>query len=115
MDLLLHSGSNPGIILLRDLIREQSLDAFTAARLVAYAGAYAKVPTEKLVLEFQSVVDAQLPGKSDELGVYKNAAILSLANLIGAACSENVCKLVKIEEARKTYLDVVTSTSFISF
>ena len=55
LDLLLHSGSNAGIILLRDLIRDGKLDEHLAARLVAYAGAYVKQPSEKLLLEFQVI------------------------------------------------------------
>lgn len=113
LDLILHSGSNPGIILIRDLIKEQKLDAFTAARLVAYIGAFVKVPSEKLILEFQTISEAELlAGKSDELGVYKNAVTLSLSNLIGKTCTDNTnCKVIKIEEFRKKYLDIVTGRS----
>ena len=53
LDLLMHSGSNAGLILLRDLIREGKLDAYLAARLVAYAGTFVKQPTVKLLQEFQ--------------------------------------------------------------
>lgn len=58
LDLLLHSGSNVALILLRDLIHTDKLDELTAARLVGYAGVFVKQPTEKLLLEFQ-VIDWQ--------------------------------------------------------
>ena len=109
LDLILHSGSNPGIILIRDLIKEQKLDAFTAARLVAYTGAFVKVPSERLVLEFQTISEIeQTAGKSDELGVYKNAVVLALSNLIGKTCTDDAsCKVIRVEEFRKKYLDIV--------
>lgn len=123
MDLLLHSGSNSGIILLRDLLRGEAgqLDEMTAARLIAYAGAYVKQPSEKLLLE----VIGLLPGGTDTvklsggepLGIYRNAVVLAIASLIGKTCGTAVqqgfssppgCRIVRIEEYQKKFLDKVT-------
>lgn len=109
MDLILHSGSNVGVILLRDLILEKQLDHFAAARLVAYAGAYVKVPTEKLVLEFQKILDSANAEGADYLNVLKNAAILATARLIGKACpsGSTSCQSIRIEEWQNRYFDLV--------
>lgn len=117
MDLILHSGSNVGVILLRDLIREQQLDVFTAARLVAYAGAYVKVPSEKLLSEFQTIQDAKLPGDGDQLDVFKNAVVLAIASLIGKTCSgsSTACKTIRIEEWQKKYFDTITCIEFFKY
>lgn len=110
MDLILHSGSNVGIILLRDLIREQQLDAFAAARLVAYAGAYVKEPTEKLLLEFKTLADVQISGDGDQLGVFKSATVLAIASMVGKACSGgSTCKSIRIDEWQKKYFNTITS------
>lgn len=102
-----------GVILLRDLIREQQLDVFTAARLVAYAGAYVKVPSEKLLSEFQTIQDAKFPGDGDQLGVFRNAAVLAVASLIGKTCSSSTaCKSIRIEEWQKKYFDIITCNRF---
>ena len=111
LDLILHSGSNVGIILLRDLIREQQLDAFTAARLVAYAGAYVKEPSEKLLLEFKTLSDINISGDGDQLGIYKSATVLAIASMVHKTCSgTSVCKSVNIDEWQKKYFNTVTST-----
>lgn len=104
-----------GVILLRDLIREQQLDYFTAARLVAYAGAYVKVPTEKLLTEFQTILDAKFPDGGDQLSVFKNAAVLAIASLVGKTCSSGPtsCKSIRIEEWQKKYFDIVTCKDFL--
>jgi hypothetical protein len=109
LDLILHSGSNVGIILLRDLILEGLVDGWTAARLVAYAGAYIKEPSEKLLLEFQQITEAEIPGEGDQLNVFKNAAILAVASLIGKTCSGPiVCRSVKIDEWQKKYHNIIS-------
>ena len=109
MDLILHSGSNVGIILLRDLILEGLVDGWTAACLVAYAGAYIKEPSEKLLLEFQQITEAEIPGEGDHLNVFKNAAILAVASLMGKTCSGPiVCRSVKIDEWHKKYHNIIS-------
>jgi Lipoprotein amino terminal region len=108
LDLILHSGSNVGIILIRDLILEGSLDTWSAARLVAYAGIYVKEPSEKLLLEFQQITEAKISGEGDQLNVFKNAAILAVASLVGKTCSApRVCQTVKIDEWQKKYYDII--------
>ena len=109
LDLILHSGSNVGVILLRDLIQEKQIDHFTAARLVAYAGAYVKVPSEKLLIEFQKILDMALADAADNLNVLKNAAILATARLISRACTygSTDCQSIRIEEWQQKYFDSV--------
>lgn len=108
MDLILHSGSNVGVILIRDLILEGSLDVWSAARLVAYAGIYVKEPSEKLLLEFQQITEAKISGEGDQLNVFKNAAILAVASLVGKTCSiPRVCRTVKIDEWQKKYYGII--------
>lgn len=108
LDLILHSGSNVGVILIRDLILEGSLDVWSAARLVAYAGIYVKEPSEKLLLEFQQITDAKISGEGDQLNVFKNAAILAVASLVGKTCSApRVCRTVKIDEWQKKYYGII--------
>lgn len=116
LDLLLHSGSNVGIILLRDLVRENQLDAFTAARLVAYAGAYVKEPSEPLLAEFLTLLDIKLPAGSDPWGVYRNAAVLAVASFIGKTCASGpstTCQSFRVDEWRQGYFDKVTSTYYM--
>lgn len=114
MDLILHSGSNVGVILIRDLILEGQLDVWTAARLVAYAGVYVKEPSEKLLLEFLQILDAKILGEGDQLSVFKNAAILAVASLIGKTCSDSPssCRSVKIEEWQQKYYKIVAGEPF---
>lgn len=109
MDLILHSGSNVGVILIRDLILEGQLDVWTAARVVAYAGVYVKEPSEKLLLEFQQILDAKISGEGDHLRVFKNAAVLAVASLIGKTCSTgpSSCQSIKIEEWQRKYYNVI--------
>lgn len=113
LDLILHSGSNVGVILIRDLILEGQLDVWTAARLVAYAGVYVKEPSEKLLLEFLQILDAKISGEGDQLSVFKNAAILAVASLIGKTCSDSPssCRSVKIEEWQQKYYKIVAASS----
>ncbi|XP_046463734.1 uncharacterized protein LOC124209680 [Daphnia pulex] len=112
LDLILHSGSNVGVILIRDLILEGSLDVWSAARLVAYAGIYVKEPSEKLLLEFQQITEAKISGEGDQLNVFKNAAILAVASLVGRTCSApRVCRTVKIDEWQKKYYGIIASSS----
>lgn len=109
LDLILHSGSNVGVILLRDLIREQLLDAFTATRLVAYASAYVKEPSEKLLLEFQTMADFKISGEGDHFGVFQNAVVLAIASLIGKTCSAPaVCRSIRVDEWQKKYFNIIT-------
>ena len=115
LDLLLHSGSNAGLILLRDLIREGGhLDEMTAARLTAYAGAYVKQPSEKLLQELlglmTSPAEAKLVG-GEPLGVFRNAAVLAVSSLIGKTCGDGSCRSVRIDDYRKSFLDKVTSAT----
>ena len=86
------------------------MDSFTAARLVAYAGAYVKEPTEKLLLEFQTITDSKLPTDGDYLKVFSNAATLAIASLIGKTCSgSSTCRSIRIEEWRQKYFNNVKS------
>ena len=107
LDLLLHSGSNVGIILLRDLATERALDEWTAARLVAYAGAYVKEPSEALV---QAVQQMQNKDFWPEAEMFHRAAVLAVSSLIGKSCSDptSSCSSVRIDDWRKKYLDVLT-------
>lgn len=113
MDLLLHSGSNSGIVLLRDLIREGGhLDEMTAARLIAYAGAFVKTPNEKLLTELIGLLPgggetAKLVG-GEPLGVYQNAAVLAVAGLIGKTCAPHGCRNFRMEEYQKKFFEKVT-------
>jgi len=55
LDLLIQSGSSAGIVLLRDLIRTESLDERKAAHLVAAAGSHAQYPSDKLLDIFKVI------------------------------------------------------------
>ena len=110
LDLLLHSGSNVGIILLRDLVTERAIDEWTAARLVAYAGAYVKEPSETLV---QAVQQMQNKEFWPEAEMFHRAAVLAVSSLIGKTCSASSpsspsCTSVRIQDWQKKYLDIFT-------
>ena len=114
LDLLLHSGSNAGIVLLRDLVKERALDEWTAARLIAYAGAYVKEPSEALVHAVESMQEKNFWPEAE---LFHRAAILAVSSLVGKTCSTTSnadrCSVVRIDDWRNKYLNKLTGNNSI--
>ena len=78
------AGSNPGALMIKELILDGKVSEREARRLVAFMPYFIRVPTEKLLSEYEILLKDNPNLKTREI---RGAVALAFGHLIGATCS----------------------------